>query len=208
MLKIKQIEFYKSYNKFNDLPESPFPEFAFIGRSNVGKSSLLNNLANKTIAQCSSTPGKTKLINFFLVNKNIYFVDLPGYGYAKVPKSMQKNWAKHIEGYLEHRPQLKAVFFLLDIRRTPNEQDLIINGWLKKCTNIKVFYILTKCDKLSKSQQTEQMLKNALAMFVDRSDFFYYSVPKKIGKIEVLKSVGNFIESYDQTEINQDLPDM
>ncbi len=197
MFRIRNIEYYKSYADFKALPNTPFPEFAFIGRSNVGKSSLLNNLANKTIAQTSSTPGKTKLINYFLVNKNIFFVDLPGYGYAKVPKSMQKNWASMIEGYLEDREQLKAVFFLLDIRRMPNEHDMIINNWLKKCSNLKVFYILTKCDKLTKSEQNNQKLKIALELFVDVADFFFYSVPKKLGKQEVFKSITGFLPSIE-----------
>ncbi len=190
MLKIKNVEFYKSFPNYNQMPNSSLIEFAFVGRSNVGKSSLLNDLCNKKIAQISSTPGKTQLINFFLVNNSFYFVDLPGYGFSKASKSIKKNWPALIETYLQSRKQLKVIFFLLDIRRTPNEQDKMLNNWFKQLDDIKIFYILTKSDKLSASKAKKQKINISLELFADQQNFIYYSTIKNIGRVELLKKLG------------------
>ena len=137
MLKIKSINFYKSFLEYKKIQNSLFPEIAFIGRSNVGKSSLINNLCNKKIAETSSIPGKTQLINYYLVNNSLYFVDLPGYGYAKTSKSRKRNWSKLIESYLQKREQLKIIIFLLDIRRMPNEHDKVLNKWITPIKKIE-----------------------------------------------------------------------
>lgn len=192
-MKIKNVEFYTSYAKADKIADTVFPEIAFLGRSNVGKSSLLNHLCNKKIAKTSSTPGKTRLINFFLVNKNIYFVDLPGYGYAKVPGKMKRAWSEEMEKYLSTRKQLKGVFLLLDIRRSPNENDRMMNEWLKKLPDIQTFYILTKADKLSKSQANQQKAAIAKELFVNQLDFILYSSTKNIGKKELLARVDRYI---------------
>lgn len=189
MLKINSVEFFRSFANYKDIPMSKFPEVAFVGRSNVGKSSLLNDLAKKPISKTSSTPGKTQLINFFLINNKFYFVDLPGYGYAKVPKSMKRDWNEFIVSYLENRTQLKYIFFLLDIRRVPNEQDKALNEWFKTLKDIKIFYILTKADKISNNDINKQKTLIALELFVSREEFILYSVPKRIGKVEVLKKL-------------------
>lgn len=165
---------------------SNLPEIAFVGRSNVGKSSLINNLVNQKISYTSSTPGKTQLINFFLVNKQFYFVDLPGYGYAKVSKEMKKDWSRRIEQYIMERPQLKILLLLLDIRRIPNDQDKMISSWFKKIPDVQVVYILTKADKLSYNEIQKQKLAIGLELFVDPKDFILYSVPDKKGKLELL----------------------
>lgn len=191
-MQIKKIEFYNSFTKIDKMKDTRLPEVAFIGRSNVGKSSLLNHLCNRKIAFTSSTPGKTQLINFFLINEKLYFVDLPGYGYAKVSAKMRKDWGKNIEDYLQMRTQLKAVFFLLDIRRIPNQQDKIINAWLKQLPDIETFYILTKADKLSKAKAAKQKGEIAKELFVDQGEFSYYSVTKNIGRKEILDKLDLF----------------
>ena len=189
MLKIKKSIFFKSFSDYKNIQNSTFPEIAFIGKSNVGKSSLINNLCNKKLAETSSIPGKTQLINFFLINDSIYFVDFPGYGYAKVSKSNQNKWPRLIESYLQKRDQLKIIIFLLDIRRIPNEQDKIINTWIKNLNYVEVIYILTKIDKLSKNEVKKQKIKIALELFIDQNDFVYYSVTKKVGRLELLKKI-------------------
>lgn len=194
LIKIKSIEFFKSFANYDDIPQSDFIETAFVGRSNVGKSSLLNDLASRKISLTSSTPGKTQLINFFLVNKKFYFVDLPGYGYAKVPKSLKRDWNDYIVTYLQKRQQLKVIFFLLDIRRVPNEQDKTLNEWFKTLADVKIFYILTKADKLSNNEIEKQKTVISLELFISKENFILYSIPKKIGKIELLKNLSATIE--------------
>ncbi len=187
MLSINSIEFYRSFSNNIQLPgDSKLPEIAFIGRSNVGKSSLINDLCRKKIAKTSGTPGKTQLINFFLLNKSFYLVDLPGYGYAKVSKSLRDGFINLIETYLQTRKQLKAICILLDIRRIPNEQDKILNEWFKQLKETTIIYILTKTDKLSKQEGNNQKIKNALELFVDQKEFIMYSIFKNIGRKDVL----------------------
>jgi GTP-binding protein len=193
-LKINDTSFYKSFANISTLPASDLPEIAFVGRSNVGKSSLINDLTGKKIAMTSSTPGKTRLINFFLVNKSFYFVDLPGYGYAKISKSMKVEWEGFVEKYLETRTQLKIIIFLLDIRRSPNEQDLLLNKWFKELPDVKTVHVLTKADKLNSNEKQKQKTKIALDLFTDISDFVLYSVPKKTGRFELLKKIQSFLE--------------
>ena len=128
------------------------PEVAFVGRSNVGKSSLINTLVGrKDLAKTSNTPGRTQLINFFSVNGKISFVDLPGYGFAKVAKSLRKDWGEMIEAYLQGRQYLAMVIFVLDIRRDPNDDDLSLRDWLQNF-RIPYLFVLTKADKLSRNQ--------------------------------------------------------
>lgn len=194
MLKIKNIEFFKSFANHKDISDSKNVEICFVGRSNVGKSSLLNDLANRKISHTSSTPGKTQLINFFLVNNKFYFVDLPGYGYAKVPKSLKRDWDEFIVGYLEERKQIKVIFFLLDIRRVPNEQDKTLNEWFKTLKDVKIFYVLTKVDKLSSNDIEKQKTLISLELFVSKENLILYSIPKKIGKIDLLKKLDGSIE--------------
>jgi len=191
MLKINNVIFYKSFNDNNNLPATNLPEIAFVGRSNVGKSSLLNDLCKKKIAKISATPGKTQLLNYFLINNTFYFVDLPGYGFAKVSQNIKKKWENNIETYLQTRKQLKLILFLLDIRRIPNENDKMLNMWFKNLKDITTLYILTKSDKLSKAQREKQRTMIALELFVDRNDFLFYSVPKNTGRLELLKQIEN-----------------
>ena len=124
-LEVSSAQFYKSVFSLADLPKDNFPQVAFAGKSNVGKSSLINTICNqRKLAQISKTPGKTKALNFFTVNSNLYFVDLPGYGYAKVSKEFRQMWSELIEGYLKNCIQIRGIVFILDLRHPPSEDDL------------------------------------------------------------------------------------
>lgn len=147
---IKQSEFITSAAKPNQYPTDNRPEIAFVGRSNVGKSSIINSLTNRrSLAKVSSTPGKTRLVNFFLINNKFYLVDLPGYGYAKVSKAEKESWGKIIENYLLNRPVLKKVVLLVDSRHKPSDDDILMYNWIKHY-NYNTVIIATKKDKLKK----------------------------------------------------------
>ena len=148
------------------LPVNTLPEFAFAGRSNVGKSSLINALVNrKALARTSSQPGKTQTINFFLLNDALYFVDLPGYGYAKVTKELVAKWGKMIERYLVTSKQLRRIFLLVDIRHEPSENDKAMYAWIVD-RGLQPVVIATKLDKINRSQRDRQlaMIRRALGM--------------------------------------------
>ena len=154
-MNIKSAEFVTSATKPSQYPAAGLPEIAFAGRSNVGKSSLINVLVNrKHLVKTSSTPGRTQMINFFDINGNLTFVDLPGYGYARVPEAVQKKWGPMIETYLSGRRTLKAVVVIMDIRRTPREEEQNLIAWLKHYSIAKIL-VLTKADKLSKTKQKQ-----------------------------------------------------
>ena len=139
------------------LPENTFPEIAFAGKSNVGKSSLINGLLNrKSLARTSASPGKTQTINFYNINKNLYFVDLPGYGYAKVSQEIRNKWGKMIERYLHASTQLKAVLLLVDIRHAPGENDVTMYNWIV-ANGYEPVIIATKLDKIKRSQLQKQL---------------------------------------------------
>ena len=153
---VHQAVFIKSAAKPKDYPPPGLPEVAFVGRSNVGKSSLINVLANrKGLVRTSSTPGRTQLINFFDINGLLTLVDLPGYGYAKAPPELRKQWGPMMEAYLSRRESLKTVVLILDIRRIPSDGDLQMLKWLETY-GIPPVIVLTKCDKLSKNEQARQ----------------------------------------------------
>jgi len=141
----------------DQFPENDWPEVAFVGRSNVGKSSLINALLNrKKLARTSQHPGKTRTINFFNVEDRLYFVDLPGYGYAKVSKTESQKWGEMVEGYLQNRPPLKHIFLLMDIRHEPSAGDMQIYEWCKYY-NLPFTIIATKSDKIKKSQMQKHL---------------------------------------------------
>lgn len=143
--------FVGSYSTARQIPSDNRPQIAFAGKSNVGKSTLLNILTNqRKLAKTSKTPGLTRLLNFFLINDRYYYVDLPGYGYARASIQDIKQWNKLTNDYLEFSPQLKAVLFLLDCRREPDENDLLLLNWLES-KNLLYNIILTKADKLGKN---------------------------------------------------------
>lgn len=181
-MKIKSAEFITSAVKPSQYPSTVLPEIAFSGRSNVGKSSLINTLLNrKRLVKTSSTPGRTQLINFFLINSDFYFVDLPGYGYAKVPASVQKKWGPMIETYLLTRETLKGVVLIIDIRRTPGIEELEFIAWRSRF-GIPPILVLTKTDKLSKTKQIKRQLAIAETLDVDKDNLILFSAKTGRGK--------------------------
>jgi len=154
---IKQVELETVCGITSRLPENELPEVAFAGKSNVGKSSLINGLVNrKSLARTSAQPGKTQTINFYNVNQQLYLVDLPGYGYAKVSAEAKEQWGKLIERYLHGSKQLKAVFLLVDIRHAPGENDKIMYQWVCHY-GYEPIIIATKLDKIKRSQIQKQL---------------------------------------------------
>ncbi|HEX3010604.1 MAG TPA: ribosome biogenesis GTP-binding protein YihA/YsxC [Syntrophomonadaceae bacterium] len=150
MLKIKKAEFTGCYVDMNSLPPGEAKEVAIVGRSNVGKSSLINRLTNRrNLAKSSSTPGKTRTINYYYINGSFYLVDLPGFGYARVSKAEQAKWGKMIELYMKERQQLCGVIQLVDIRHPPTRNDMLMRDWLSHLA-IPYMVVATKADKLSR----------------------------------------------------------
>ena len=179
---ITSAEFVTSAAKPSQYPPAFLPEIAFAGRSNVGKSSLINTLVNRRhLVKTSSTPGRTQLINFFDINRQVVFVDLPGYGYAKVPASVRKTWGPMIETYLRGRQTLKGVVIIMDIRRIPGQAELNLLSWLNHYS-IAGILVLTKTDKLSKSKQVQQHKLIARALEMDKKNFILFSAKSRRGK--------------------------
>ncbi|MBW1759218.1 MAG: YihA family ribosome biogenesis GTP-binding protein [Deltaproteobacteria bacterium] len=186
---IKSAEFVTSAVKPSQYPPPELPEIAFVGRSNVGKSSLINTLVNrKRLVKTSSTPGRTQLINFFNINGSFSFVDLPGYGYAKVPDRVKKDWALMIETYLSKRETLKGVVLIMDIRRISDHKDKDLIDWLIHF-NIPKILVLTKTDKLSKTKGKNQHDLIAETLLVNRNDILLFSAKTRMGKNQVWEGV-------------------
>ena len=185
-MEINKSEFVKSAVVEKDYPEfNNTVEFSFIGRSNVGKSSLINSLTKrKNLARTSKTPGRTQLINYFLINDKIYFVDLPGYGFAKVPEAVRRNWGKTIESYLVSNRE-KIVFLLLDLRRIPSNEDMEMLKWLEHF-EIEYYIIFTKADKLSNNEKFKQLKEIRKKLVFKNEDVFFYSSLKNTGRKELL----------------------
>jgi len=189
---IKSALFLRSVTKHQDCPQPDKPEFAFVGRSNVGKSSLINYLTGYTkLAKTSSTPGKTQTINHFVINENWYLVDLPGYGYAKVSQDMRKKWVAMLQNYLQERENLVNTFILIDSRLEPQKIDIEFVNWMG-LQNLPFAIVFTKSDKLAVSKVASNVgnFKNELLKFWDElPPIFVTSAEKKLGKEDVL----NFI---------------
>jgi len=186
---VKSSEFVTSAVKPSQYPEALYPETAFAGRSNVGKSSLINTLVNrKRLVKTSATPGRTQLINFFLVNDGLSLVDLPGYGYAKVPASVKRNWGPMIETYLKWRETLKAVVLILDIRRIPGIEEQNFIDWLMFYRR-KPILVLTKADKISRTVQIKQKKAIGAALGMDVSALTLFSAKTRLGKPEVWSAI-------------------
>ncbi|MDX9920676.1 MAG: ribosome biogenesis GTP-binding protein YihA/YsxC [Paludibacter sp.] len=195
---IKSAEFVISNTDYKKCPESRMPEYAFIGRSNVGKSSLINMLTNKKgLAMTSSKPGKTLLINHFLINNNWHLVDLPGYGYATTGKKMREKLKSIIEDYILFREQLTAVFLLIDSRLEAQQIDLDFMAWLGE-NGIPFSIVFTKLDKLSNSrarENTDAYKAKLLEQWEELPPIFLTSSEKRQGRDELL----NYIESINKT---------
>ena len=191
---IKSAQFVKSAVTPSQYPPEDLPEIAFTGRSNVGKSSLINTLVNrKHLVKTSSTPGRTQLINFFVINKAFSFVDLPGFGYAKVPAAVRKSWGPMIETYLSTRKTLKGVVLIMDIRRIPGMQELNFIEWLRYY-HIPGILVLTKSDKLSKNKQRTQRKAIVDALGVPKEETILFSAKSRMGKDDVWDAVERLLD--------------
>jgi GTP-binding protein len=190
-------QFVLSVHNLKQLPQSEFPEVAFSGRSNVGKSSLINTLlGRKNLVKVSGRPGKTQGLNYFLVGDALYFVDLPGYGYAKVEKGMQIGWQSLITTYLETRATLACVVVILDIRHPPKPQDTQLIGWLRQA-EIAIVPVYTKIDKLSGNEKSRNagMLDAGHTLHPD--DRILFSAKTGQGRDALEKAIFNCIEKVD-----------
>jgi GTP-binding protein len=188
-LDIKTVEFARAAYQPGDFPRDQRPQFAFAGRSNVGKSSLINAvLKRKAIARVSQTPGKTQAVQFYLVNDRFYLVDLPGYGYAKVPQSVKRTWGALVHGYVESSDALRLIFLLLDVRRIPSDEDLQMHEW-SQGAGIDERLLLTKSDKLSNAGIVKQKQAIAAALEVDQEFLIATSAETKRGIEEARREI-------------------
>ena len=193
-MKIVSAEFIKSIYDLRALPNSVLTEFVFVGRSNVGKSSLINVICNKKkMAKIGSVPGKTRQLNYFLINEKFYLVDLPGYGYAKVPEQIRAGWRKLVEDYISERSNVKLVFVMIDSRHEPTYLDELMVSWLEYY-EIPFAIVLTKSDKISANKMQKQIYR--ASKIVNNEDLCIDYIPFSIvtgeGKYEILK----FIEEH------------
>lgn len=190
---IKTSDFEISAVKREQYPTDDKPEIAFVGRSNVGKSSIINALTNrKKLAKVSQTPGKTRLINFFLINGEFHLVDLPGYGYAKVSKKEQESWGKTIETYLIDRAPLKRVVLLVDSRHKPTSDDILMYEWIKHY-GYNIVVVATKSDKISNNDlfKSKKTITDTLKL-TENDKFYFFSSLNKKGKDELIDNLFQF----------------
>ena len=193
-MKITSAEFVTSAPSLAKCPAPGWPEIAFAGRSNVGKSSLINCLLNrKGLVRTSSTPGRTQLLNFFAINAEYYFVDLPGYGFARAPRSVREQWQPMIHGYLAGRETLRAVVWLLDVRRDPTPEDLQFLNWLEEA-EVPTIPVVTKADKVSRNQRGRRLASIARATGLDAELFTAFSVLSREGYDEVWELIATALD--------------
>ncbi len=198
-MKICDVRFVKSAVKPPQYPDYSVPEIAFAGRSNVGKSSMINTLIQrKDLVKTSSRPGCTQLINFFLVNEEISFVDLPGYGYAKVSKKIRAAWQPMVDAYLTHRPNLLGLILIIDIRRDPGQEEQDLARWLTS-REIPYLVVLTKADKLSKTQQQKRAAAISSQMNRSAGEVILFSAKTRAGRETVLDEIASLVSWHEQS---------
>jgi len=187
------VTFIASAFKPEQFPAADRPEIAFAGRSNVGKSSVINTLTNrKHLAKIGATPGRTRSVNFFLVKSRLYLVDLPGYGFARVSAEVRQSWQRLVESYLKDRPTLKAVVLIMDIRREPTEGDLNLLSWLRHY-GIKPILTLTKADKLSRGQALSRARRVVQEMEGVAGPAIVFSAKTREGRDEIWGRIDELI---------------
>jgi GTP-binding protein len=192
---VKTADYMTSATKPSNYPEETFPEIAFAGRSNVGKSSMINKLLNrKSLVRTSSTPGRTQMLNFFSINQEFLLVDLPGYGFAKVPLSVKKAWGPMIRTYLEERKTLAAVVMLYDIRRVPRAEDLQLLDWLEEF-GVPTIPVVTKIDKVNRSQRKKHIAAIAEVTGIDPEAFTLFSALTREGYDNLWESIEISLEN-------------
>lgn len=194
-MKIKTAEYIGSFANISQLPQMNYPEVAFAGRSNVGKSSLINKLLNrKNLARTSSTPGKTRLLNFYFINEKFYFVDLPGFGYAKLSTQEREHWKQLIEGYIQNREQLRGIIQLFDIRHPPTQLDVMMSEWAG-FLRVPTLFVGTKVDKVKRSRRNKQLAIAQKKFNLPDKDFIIlFSSKTGEGKDEVWHCIQKIIE--------------
>ncbi|MDJ0835155.1 MAG: ribosome biogenesis GTP-binding protein YihA/YsxC [Acidobacteriota bacterium] len=199
-MQIRSANFETSAAKPSQFLRRPIPHVVFAGKSNVGKSSLLNKLLNrKKLAKTSQTPGKTRLVNYFLINDRFYFVDIPGYGFAKVSRRERAGWGELIETYLETTPFIAVIFLLIDIRHEPNANDRQMLDWLQH-HRLPFHIILTKADKLSNNKIINQQTRIAKELDLDRSELVATSATSGRGMKDVWQIIaGSFDGNWNQS---------
>ncbi|MBZ0179547.1 MAG: ribosome biogenesis GTP-binding protein YihA/YsxC [Melioribacteraceae bacterium] len=188
---LKKIEFIRSVGNLSQVPKDNLPEIVLCGRSNVGKSSFINSLFNKkNVAKTSSTPGKTRTLNYYLVENKFYIVDLPGFGYAKVSKTERDSWQRLIENYLNSSRNIEYAFHFIDSRHSPTQLDILLNRLLREL-EIPTVTILSKIDKPKQSQlaKTKKEIKEAFPELIENENLFYYSSITGKGKKEIVNIV-------------------
>lgn len=201
-MKIKSINLETVCGITSTLPKNEHPEVAFAGKSNVGKSSLINSLMNrKNYARTSAQPGKTQTINFYNINNELYLVDLPGYGFAKVSQETKEKWGKMIERYLRTSSQLRAVFLLIDIRHEPSANDCNMYQWILS-NGFEPIIIATKSDKISRSQidKNIKMIRNKLKT-VSGTKIIPFSAQNKSGLEEIYQVIDSYLETNEESHI-------
>ncbi len=186
-MRITSAEFILSAVLPSHFPEDNLPDIALVGRSNVGKSSLINTITNrKALAKPSSSPGKTRTMNFYRINNEFYIVDLPGYGFARVSKNEKKSWKQMIEGYFEARKNIKAVLIILDVRHKPSKEDIMVFEWLADI-GIPIIPVITKIDKVSRNNLSRHI--KAIKDTIHSNEFILFSAVTKDGRLELLKRI-------------------
>jgi GTP-binding protein len=202
-MKVKSVEFITSAVRREQWPKDGRPCIAFAGRSNVGKSSLINRIVNrKNLVRVSRTPGRTQMLNFFLVNDTYYFVDLPGYGYAKVPVNLRKQWGPMIRDFLENAPELRAVVQLLDIRHNPTNDDVALLDWLES-VEMPTILVATKADKLTNNAVAKQIKTIGEELELPKDAFTIFSSEDGRGINELWSRISAALEANPRASSNE-----